>query len=143
MALALSPRWRAIAYAPRAFPPRTWAVHATALFLSQRAALTSVRQGGVADAERPLHQDAVHPAPQLEANGYQHPRPAEAKALMQGDRRLIAGIADHCHHLSEPCLGAAIDHCCKGEPPDAQPGAIRGDIHRILHGIAIGGPQPI
>src|SRR5215510_4154233 len=140
---AVSQMARYCIYAPRAFPPRTWAVHATALFLSQGAVLTGIRQGGVADAEGPLHQDAVHPLPQFEADRRQHARPAEAKALMQGDRGLIAGVANHGHHLAEACLGAAIDQCPEGEPLDAEAAAIRGDIYRILDGIAISGSQPI
>src|SRR4029450_7972787 len=97
----------------------------------------SWRQLGRAGPQRPLHQHAVEPTAELEADIVECADHAEAGGAMQLDGGNIGGIPDHRAPLPEPT------HFCLGDQPLEQRAAYsaalryRRDVDRILHAPAI------
>src|SRR3981081_4088066 len=93
--------------------------------------------------ERLLHQYAVEPAAELEADRLEGADHAEAGGLMQRDRRRLRRIADHRDHLPEGARLRLDQQPVEQRAPEAAPLYLRVDIDRILDGETIGRPRAI
>jgi hypothetical protein len=92
--------------------------------------------------QRTLHQHAVEPAAELEADVLQGARHLEAAGGMEPDRRDLRAVADHRHHLALADLRAFLDQRRQQRLADTLPDRILVDIDRILDGEFIGRPRP-
>src|SRR5665213_4092757 len=93
---------------------------------------SSPRQRCVARPERTLHQNRINPAPELEADGAQHPDRGKAERAMQADRRHGLAAADDRDHLAVAEFGRALDHPRQQRAADAASDLAGGDVDRIL-----------
>src|SRR5262249_9196489 len=91
-------------------------------------------QGGGAGPEVALHEDAVDPAAEFEADRREQPDLPEAEFGMKADRGEIAAIADDGDHLAVPVGGAARDELRQQRPAHTLPLRLRRDIDRIFDG---------
>src|SRR4051812_3707842 len=104
--------------------------------------MSSSRRQRVARPQRALHQHAVEPAAELEAdilNGADHPKAAGGMEAYGGGLRRIA---DHRHHLAFAERRALLDQHRQQRPADALPDRILVDIDRVLDGELVGRTRP-
>src|SRR5690349_12772216 len=96
-----------------------------------------------AGPERSLHQNAVEPTPELEADIVEGADQAEAGGAMQLDRADVGGIADHCDHLPKSGQLGLADQPVEERAADPATLRRRGDVDRILDRPAIGRSRAI
>src|SRR5207237_1862518 len=96
-----------------------------------------------AGSERSLHQNAVEPTAELEADVVEGADQAEAGGAMQLDRTDVGGIPDDRDHLPKSAAFSLDDQPV--EECAADPAALRcrGDVDRILDAPAIGRTRAI
>src|SRR5687767_5020926 len=91
----------------------------------------------VAGAERALHEHAVDPAAELEADRGQIPGGCEAEAAVQSDRSAVSAVADDGQHLSPRAALATSDELseqCSADAASVEPAI---DVDGIFHRVAV------
>ena len=101
------------------------------------------RQGFRTRADGALHENAVNPAAELEADRLQGAGALEAAGQVQLDRGLVIGVADHRDELAAADLLASLDQCAEQQLADAAAGMVLVDVNRIFERKAVGRPGPI
>src|SRR5258708_6012125 len=94
-------------------------------------------------SQRALHQHAVEPAAELEADIVEGADQAEACGTVQLDRARIGGIPDDRDHLAEAALLRCDDQLLEQRAADSPTLRLRRDIDRVLDTPMIGRPVAI
>ena len=88
--------------------------------------------------EGPLHQDRIHPAAELEADGIEPADLAKALAAVQAYRAGVGAVTDDGQHLSPRTVLAALDQGRQQFPADPVARKAVADINRVLDRVTIG-----
>ena len=104
---------------------------------------TTIRGGAGAFPQLLLHQHAVEPAVELEADRGEGADVAETRRLVQPDRGRLCRIADHRDHLPVAALLGFNEQPVEQRASDAAAMRLRCDVDRILDGEAVGRPRAI
>src|ERR1700704_5735515 len=96
---------------------------------------------GIPATEPPLHQHAVEPTAEFEADAFERTDHLEAARGMEPDRGRLRGIANHGHHLALAERRALLDQHRQQRLADALPHRVLVDIDRILDREFVGGSR--
>src|SRR5437762_1339699 len=91
-----------------------------------------------ARTERSLHQDAIDPIAEFEADRAQKTGSPKTEPLVQPDRRPLVAPADHGGHLAIAQFAAALEEGREQGSADALTDFGSVDVNRIFEGEPIG-----
>jgi hypothetical protein len=89
-------------------------------------------------SQRALHEDAVNPTPEFEADGGYDAAFFKSQTLVQAYRGLIGAVADDCHHAAIAQALAPGDKGGQQRSSEAAALVSRLDINRVFEGVTVG-----